>query len=186
VAVAVTLGTRRPVVVYAGLALTLAAVAASAALMVVSPAGQTELRDISRMNDAGTLLAAVAFAAVGTLILLRTSGNRVGWLFWVMGPVVALNILAGWYAVHALLDGTRSLPGGATAAWLQSWTSGVPVTLALSLLFLIFPDGKLQGRRWRLAVWAASTGFVLVAVGSVLWWKNTTEAFSAFDNPYGV
>jgi hypothetical protein len=177
---------RRRALVYLGPAVTVAAAGASAVLATASHATPAQLHELSRTNDIGTLVTAVAYAAVGTVILLRARGNRVGWLFWLLGPVVALNIMAQEYAVFALFGRAHPLTGGATAAWLQSWTNGVPVTLALSLLFLIFPDGRLLGPRWRFAVWAGASGFVLVAIGSILWWKVTTEAFTGVRNPFGV
>jgi len=177
---------RRQAFVYLGPAVTLVAIAASAILAASSHATHAELRDLSRVNDIGTLVTAIAFSAVGTLILLRVPGNRVGWLFWLLGPVVALNIAAQEYAVFALFGRPHPLAGAATAAWLQSWTNGVPVTLAVSLLFLIFPDGRLLGPRWRLAAWSGASGFVLVVVGAILWWKITTEAFTGVYNPFGV
>jgi hypothetical protein len=176
----------RTALAYGGLAVTILLSAASLVLLVATRSTPVDMGTPRGINDTGTLLAAIAFAAVGALILVRRPGNPVGWLFWAMGPAIAVNILAKDYAIYALFTRHDTLPGGVTAAWLQSWSSGVPVTLGLSLLLLLFPDGRLLGPRWRIAAWSAAIGFVLVVVGGSIYPEQTTDAFRAYDNPYGV
>jgi hypothetical protein len=52
------------------------------------------------------------------------------------------------------------------------------------VVVLLFPDGRLPGRRWRLALWASLTGAVLLFVGQAL--SAGTGGFSGGRNPLGV
>jgi hypothetical protein len=70
-----------------------------------------------RWDDAVVLVPAIAFAGVGSLIASRQPGNSIGWLFCVVGVVLAGVVFATAYAHHALIAEPGSLPGGAYAAF---------------------------------------------------------------------
>jgi hypothetical protein len=53
------------------------------------------------------------------------------------------------------------------------------------VVVLLFPDGRLPGPRWRLAIWVSLAGAVLMFVGQALD-ANLTEDFSGGRNPLGV
>jgi hypothetical protein len=53
------------------------------------------------------------------------------------------------------------------------------------VVVLLFPDGWLPGRRWRLAIWISLAGAVLLFVGQELD-ANQTVGFSSGRNPLGV
>jgi hypothetical protein len=69
---------------------------------------------------------AMVFPTVGALIVSRHTRNALGWLFCLVGLSSGLSGLALQYAVYALAVRPGSLPGAATAAWLDAWadTSG--------------------------------------------------------------
>ena len=52
------------------------------------------------------------------------------------------------------------------------------------VVVLSFPDGRLPGRRWRLAIWVSLAGAVLLFVGQAL--TTETTDFSGGGNPLGV
>jgi hypothetical protein len=93
-------------------------------------------------------LAAVGFAAyptIGALVASRHPENAVGWLLCVVGLVITSSIFVGQYSNFALF-------------------------LAIFVL-LLFPDGRLPSRRWRLLVWLVGAGiavYVVLALGHSL------------------
>jgi hypothetical protein len=62
----------------------------------------------------------------------------------------------------------RGLPAGEFVGWLQLWIWVPFITLITVYLFLLFPDGRLPGPRWRLVSWAAGVSPVAADSGLVL------------------
>lgn len=97
------------------------------------------------------LISAIVITAVysimGAIIVVRTGGNRVGWLMILLGFAIADP-----FAMY--LELTGALPGTALsrAAIIAYWTQGWFFFLILYVVFLIllhFPDGRTPGGRWR-------------------------------------
>lgn len=106
-----------------------------------------------------SVVATIAFTALGDLILHRDHRSRVGWLF------VANGAVNGVVAISA------SFGRVAVMGWLQQWTLSLPLALVV-LLLLVFPDGHLLSPRWRGAVGLVSLGAVASAVGlAVAVWR---------------
>ncbi len=113
-------------------------------------------------------LAAVAMGVIGALVAARRPDNAVGWVLVVGSAVIALTGFAEEWAIHTLFDDPGSLPGGIEMAWLTQWTFLPALVQVPALLLLLFPDGRLPGRRWRPALWLAVATTVTVAAGSAL------------------
>ena len=128
----------------------------------------------------------LAFSGVGSLILLRRPGNVIGWLFWGMGLFIAFGTLAQEYAVYAVIGRSVPLALGGTTAWLQAWCFLTALTTGVGLLLLLFPDGRLLGRRWRIVVWILGVGFVCFVLGYALDPGPIGAPFAAVENPIGV
>jgi len=104
------------------------------------------------------VLALPAFATVGAVVAMLRPKNGVGWL-----------CLA--FCVLLVLVGMR--PGG-EAYWIPwnvlgpmqgvAWNLMVP-PLPVTLMLLIFPEGRLPSRRWWAVVAFASVGYVLTFLG---------------------
>jgi hypothetical protein len=107
-------------------------------------------------------LVAITISTVGAVIAPRTpSANPIGWLFCVVGLLIAVTHFSAEYATYTLLAAPGSqLPGGEAAAWLVSWLWLVQLGCFLFVV-LLFPDGRLPGRGWRWFVWL-SVPFVLM------------------------
>lgn len=126
-----------------------------------------------------TFAAVVAtYLAVGVLIAERRPGNRVG-------PVVFL--MGGFFGLYLVLDAfianTATAQGAQVLAWLASLLDA-PLFILVSLLFMLFPDGRLPSSRWRLLIVAeAALGIV------VLIWAASSPGplayYPQFDNPFG-
>jgi hypothetical protein len=112
-------------------------------------------------------LAFLAWVAVGTVIVTRQPGNRVGWILCAAGTVVLLSGFAAEYAVSALLGGWSTLPAGRALAWVASWTTVLGLGLFFYLL-LLFPDGHLPSPRWRWVAWLYGAGMAAGIVALAL------------------
>lgn len=108
-----------------------------------------------------SLAIAVAFTATGTLVLTGVPRHLVGWLMTAAGVISWLAVLAaswsGWLAL----------------AWLSQWSWWPPLGLIV-LSLLVFPDGQLPSRRWRLLA-------LLIAVATVV--ATVALAVAALDDP---
>ena len=106
----------------------------------------------SRFDTLVYAVYSVATVAAGALVASRRPGNPIGWLFCAFGAFNALTADAaqGW----GLRAAEQGWPGGPAAEWvaMMSW---LPSGVGLILTFLLFPDGRLPGRRWRPVVWVA-------------------------------
>jgi len=104
--------------------------------------------------EAVTLLSLVI---VGASAVRAAPRNPVGWLLLVSGAFMPVGIAAFLYG-RAVFDAGLDLPGASFAGWLDGWP-WVPAQLAVALFApVLFPDGRLPSRRWR----------VLIVVNSLL------------------
>ena len=154
------------------------------ALTLVAEAGAVALAwDLEPRWD--TLIYVVfsgAMVGAGALIASRHPRNPIGWLLCAIGLENALAAdLAQGYGLRAAATGW---PGGTLAEWVVTW-SWLPQAIPIVLTFLLFPDGRLLGRRWLIVVWVAAVGLALAGPG----WSfdsGTGSEFVAGVNPYAV
>lgn len=153
----------------------------------LSPSAEPSSEWGSRELQVGLALAFLAYATVGALVASRRPENRVGWLLLVAALGFEIQGIAMGYAAYALVAEPGALPGGEIAAWLAWWIWVPGLTLTTTLLFLLFPDGRLLSRRWlAVAVLAAVLG-TLGTVSSALE-TGPVDLLQAVDveNPFGV
>ncbi len=112
-------------------------------------------------------LLSLAYPTVGALIASRFPKNPIGWIFCGMGLLYATSRLSTVYADYALLE-NFALPGGDYAAWFSTWAGFSGHLLGVVFLMLLFPDGKLPSRRWRIVAWAAVLGATSTALARAL------------------
>lgn len=159
------------------------AVAVAAAVFIVLGPGQPLREDLfGGVSGAVWLMLALAYATVGALIVSRLPGHLVGWLFAVLGLLLALNGLSYSYASWGVYAQGGEVPGLATAA--IGWGQAIVPLMGLSLL--LFPDGRLPSRRWRPV--AAMSGLAIVGfvVTAVLRPGPFDAPFDPVSNPLGV
>jgi two-component system, NarL family, sensor kinase len=97
---------------------------------------------------------ALAFPVCGVLLAWYRPRNPIGWLFLAsglgmaitaaFGPLLYLGARLGWNQGTLRVLATLSAYG-----W--PWT----IALFLPVALILFPDGRLPGRRWRWLIWAA-------------------------------
>jgi signal transduction histidine kinase len=126
---------------------------------------------------------------LGRLVLLRRRGSNVGGVLFAIAVLGSVHIaVAAWADVaiveygytdaitydHPLIPADMPL-SASIPLWIMNWLWVPQVVLAVTILPLIFPDGRLPGRRWRIAVWLSCTGAVLVVAATVIdGWPTST------------
>src|SRR5215210_5924164 len=125
----------------------------------------------------------LAFPTVGALISSRLPTNPIGWIFCGMGLLYAAQRFTTAYADYALVE-NLALPGGEYVAWFSTLVGFANPTLGVFLM-LLFPDGRLPSRRWRIVVWAALLGAALAALADAFT-PGELRTHYYVDNPFGV
>src|SRR5712691_1916067 len=110
-------------------------------------------------------LYALAFVFVGSLIVARRPGNRIGWVACGIGLLTAVYQFGLGYETFGTYV-NRSLPGLGFVQWLEAWEWALPVVLMLFFLPLLFPDGKPISPRWWLLAPLVLVGFGLGLFGT--------------------
>ena len=106
---------------------------------------------------AGQAVSYLAFAATGLVVARHQPRNPIGWLLLAAAVGPLLSEVAGRYAWLAYHSGQR-LPFGLAAVPVSgAWIS---LIVALPLVILLFPDGRLPSPRWR---WALRAYLAVVA-----------------------
>jgi hypothetical protein len=107
----------------------------------------------------------LTFAGVGLVIARRQPGNPIGWMMVVFTLVYVLGAAANYYAVLYYRLGHRGLPLAPLALLLSAVQ--VPSFALVPVVILLFPDGRVPGRRWRWAV-RAYAGLVALVMALIL------------------
>jgi hypothetical protein len=126
----------------------------------------------------------LAYATVGALIVARRPGNRVGWILCAAGLTIGITTLASGYAVFSLAA-PGTLPGTEWAAWFAYWIWVPGVGSAMTFGLLVFPDGRLPSRRWRVAGWLAVVSLATLAFGSAFT-PGPLSDYPEVENPLGL
>jgi hypothetical protein len=164
------------------------------ALAIASALGAVVLDVLDRarihsLHDAqpGGVVLAVSFSLLGATIVSRQGGNRIGWIYLLIGVLVPWQSLGVLYYERSVASG--GLPGARWAAWASNWVV-VPVFPAgLSLFaFLLFPSGRLPSLRWRPFAWAAVLVTSLIIAST--WIDPTPSVISPglppVESPFGI
>ena len=137
---------------------------------------------------AGLLITVVflLYPLAGAVVVRSRPRNPIGWLLIATGLSWALVVDAIGYGDWAFKVHPGQIPGGAIVASVSLWAWAPAVAITGVFLLLVYPDGRLPGRRWR---WVVYICLFAVAV-SVLDWlapgpMNVT-GFPDHDNPLGV
>jgi hypothetical protein len=123
----------------------------------------------------------LVYASVGAFVASRRPKNLVGWLLCLIGFVCVIQGFGVAYADYALLtDSAFSLPGGVYMACIgQSLVALTTLIPALTLLILLFPDGRLPDRSLRTVPWVAVVG----SATSGLWTVTSERVFDRYSVP---
>jgi signal transduction histidine kinase len=120
-----------------------------------------ELATSDALSNLGGTFAAVWYATLGALVVRRT-GNRIGWLLLGEGAGLAIMSLASAYAIEGITH-PGTFPAPEVIGLLAEWFF-VPVVVVFGFMSLLFPSGALPSRRWRPFAWVVflATGLALI------------------------
>src|ERR687897_1145259 len=131
-----------------------------------------------------TGLLSLAYPTVGALIISRLPTNPIGWIFCGVGLLYAARRLTEAYTDYALLV-NFALPWGEYVAWFTTWVGFAVPVLAGVFLMLLFPDGRVPYRRWRIVAWTAVLGAAFTALGDAFT-PGQLRTHPYIENPLGV
>lgn len=117
-----------------------------------------------RVGHFAYLTLALPLSLAGALIAAQRPGNRIGILMLVEGVTIAGDQSTRNYLLYCE---ARHLSGLWLIGWLCNWLWLVPPA-ALLFGLLLYPDGRLPGRRWRVLAWVVWVWATVIAVLAVL------------------
>jgi signal transduction histidine kinase len=123
----------------------------------------------------------------GTLIVSRQPKNTAGWIFMVIGFFTVAEAASAPLLVKGIKVDPGSVPFIGFWAVLNEYAL-VPIGL-ISLLFLLYPNGRPPSRGWRWAEWALFAGVAIAVVSLAVDpgpLNNLVEMGVIYLNPIGV
>ena len=126
---------------------------------------------------------AVVAPLIGGLLVARLPRNLMGWLFCLTGGAYALAAAATAWVGASQRWGWWSLTG---AAWLGEWAFVPALGTQMTLLLLLFPDGRPPTPRWRPLVWVSGVLVVSVTVAFMFVPDLHVTESVLTPNPIGV
>lgn len=130
-------------------------------------------------------VAAFCYVVVALLILHARPSNWLGLLLLGVGTSSAFYWLATQYGLAAEL-GTRDLPGGAYAAWLQAWGWAIYIVALLSFIPSVFPYGRFHNRLGRPLFGLGLLTIVFAWIGNATRPGPFTNDASYAENPLPI
>jgi hypothetical protein len=169
-------------------ALSVAMFLASVALYVLTRAAQAEAPSSSVASrtviDQLVSVPVLAFPIVGALIASRRPHNPIGWICLADGFLWMFLAIIDLYGVYGLAK-PGSVPFPMVIYALGQWLWVPTVGLLAIYLALLFPDGRLPSRRWRLLAWLSGAVIVLVSVTQGLV-PGPLPELGGVRNPFGL
>jgi len=103
----------------------------------------------------------LVYPTVGAFVTSRRPENLIGWLLYAIGFLFVIEGFALVYAGYALSVEFDSLRGEQIALWASGWFHLPMVFVGAALMVLLFPNGRLPDRSWRVVPWLAAGGGLL-------------------------
>jgi signal transduction histidine kinase len=130
-----------------------------------------------------TGMLSLVFPAVGAIIASRLPMNPIGWIFCGVGLLYTTQRFTQAYANYALLV-NFAFPGGEYMAWFSGLVNQGSLVLAGVFVMLLFPDGRLPSRRWRIVAWTAVCGALLTDLYAAFY-PHDVGTSAHVMNPFG-
>src|SRR5215204_1104917 len=131
-----------------------------------------------------TGMLSLVYPTIGALIVSRLPTNPIGWIFCGVGLLYQIQHFTLAYSNYALAE-KYALPWGEYVGWFSMWIGFAGLILAGIFLMLLFPDGHLLSRRWRIVMWAAVLGATLAALADAFY-PGRLVTHGYVENPFGA
>jgi signal transduction histidine kinase len=130
----------------------------------------------------------LAFATVGALVASRHPRNAIGWIFLATSVAWGLTTVADSYAIYAKLSGNTGSTLARVSDWVNLWFYGPAIFLPVTLLLLLFPEGRLPSHRWRPFLWLGVIGNVGITLAEAFGSSSADVEDAKFltENPFEI
>src|SRR5215210_605156 len=116
---------------------------------------------VSTVSETLSFVLFMAFPLVGALVASRRPENSIGWILLADGLLWMILTVTDEYSIYGVAR-PGSLPYPVAIGTIGNQWLWVPTIGLLGIyLILLFPDGRLPSRRWRLLAWLSGVVIVL-------------------------
>lgn len=105
--------------------------------------------DGSFLEDAALLLGFGLFAGLGALLVHRRPSHPMGWIFASIGLLVSFGQVGDTLATPYAMEGLQPPLWITWLAWINTWYWYLMLAEIVIAVPVLFPDGHLPSRRWR-------------------------------------
>lgn len=106
--------------------------------------------DESFVEDAALVLGFGLFAGLGALLVHRRPSHPMGWIFASIGLLVSFGQVGDVLATPYAMAGDQPPLWITWLAWINTWYWYLMLATIVMAVPVLFPDGRLPSRRWRL------------------------------------
>ena len=161
-----------------GIALGLFWAALTCAGMVLWVVDDADVSALLHQNAGNNAALGISFGLLAALLTGVRPGNPLGWLVQYLAMTNAVTVAADAWATH-----TAPAANGVWAGWVGSWIWAAGFVPAFSVLFAIYPDGRLPTRGRRAVVRAATVATATLCTGLALDDTAFQDALPGVHNP---
>ena len=140
---------------------------------------------VGTVSDMLSFVPFLAFPLVGALVASKHSRNPIGWICLADGLLWMILSMTDSYSIYGVAK-PGSLPFPVAVGTLGNQWLWVPTVGLLGIYrLLLFPDGRLPSRRWRLLAWFSGVVLVLESLAEGLA-PGPLENQGGVPNPFGL
>lgn len=151
----------------------------------LSEVGRSDLQQL-RGASGLYLVPILSAATVGSALTIRRPGHPAGWLFLALAVAVTASGVLDGYAAYGAVARRGSL-GAADVVAVVGDLTFIPWIMILTLILLVTPTGRVNGRRWRIAAWVAMvSGTVAIVVHLLEPYRGDYASLGVIRNPVAL
>jgi hypothetical protein len=115
-------------------------------------------------NSLGPIFVTLSISIVGALIIAKRPENPMGWIYSAIGFFQGLSWFGSAYATYALITHPGSLPAGGVMSVFSGFAWAPGLSMFLTFAILLYPNGRLPSRRWRIVAWASLVPIIFTII----------------------